>query len=131
MANLRNYFDAAKHLGQKKQAGAPDGGNPPPVHLQYFNSLILMENKEIVNRIAKKLGRKSADINKLVDGLSTVLKNSCAEMDSMAIPGFGSFEPKKKNERVTVMPGTGKRLLIPPKVVLSFKISNVLKNKLR
>ena len=85
-----------------------------------------MENKEIVNRIAKKLGRKSADINKLVDGLSTVLKNSCAEMDSMAIPGFGSFEPKKKNERVTV-----KRLLIPPKVVLSFKISNVLKNKLR
>ncbi len=101
------------------------------MHLQYFNSLILMENKEIVNRIAKKLGRKSADINKLVDGLSTVLKNSCAEMDSMAIPGFGSFEPKKKNERVTVMPGTGKRLLIPPKVVLSFKISNVLKNKLR
>ena len=29
------------------------------------------------------------------------------------------------------MPGTGKRLLVPPRVVLSFKVSNVLKNKLK
>ncbi len=99
------------------------------MHLIFYVNF--MENKEIVKHISGKLGRSQADVNKLIDGLSTVLKNSCAVMDTVAIPGFGTFEPKKKSERVVLMPNTGKRFLIPPKVVLNFKVSNVLKNKLK
>ena len=52
-------------------------------------------------------------------------------MDTVAIPGFGNFEAKKKAERVVLNPSNGKRMLVPPKIVLNFKVSNVLKNKLR
>ena len=69
-----------------------------------------MENKELVDKISKRLGRN---------------------MDTVAIPGFGNFEAKKKAERVVLNPSNGKRMLVPPKIVLNFKVSNVLKNKLR
>jgi DNA-binding protein HU-beta/integration host factor subunit alpha len=37
------------------------------------------------------------------------------------IPTFGTFEVKKKMERIMVNPSTGQRMLVPPKLVLTFK----------
>lgn len=81
--------------------------------------------------LADKLGRSSKDVSKLLEAFTEVVGNRCGELDSISIPSFGTFEAKKKNERVVVNPGNGKRMLVPPKVVLSFKISNVLKGKLK
>ncbi len=77
------------------------------------------------------MGRSTDDVNKLLDGLAGVLRTRCGELDSVIVPGFGAFEPRKRNERVMVNPKTGKRMLVPPKVVLGFKVSNVLKSKLK
>ena len=90
-----------------------------------------MENKELINRISGKLGRNKTDVKKLLDAFVGVVKNRSSELDSIAIPGFGTFETRKRAERLTVLPGSGKRLLVPPRVVLSFKVSNVLKSKLK
>lgn len=90
-----------------------------------------MDNKELVDKVAKGLGRNKADVNKLLDGLATVIKDKCGEMDAVAIPGFGNFEAKKKAERVVQNPSNGKRMLVPPKIVLNFRVSNVLKSKLK
>lgn len=53
------------------------------------------------------------------------------EMDVVSVPGFGSFEPRKRLERISFQPSTGKRLLIPPKIVLGFRPSAVLKQKVK
>lgn len=90
-----------------------------------------MENKDIIAQLSRKLGRNRADVGKLMDGLKSVMTECCADLNSVSIPGFGTFEPKKKNERVVLNPSNGKRMLIPPKVVLNFKVSNVLKNRLK
>ena len=90
-----------------------------------------MDNKELVNRISSKLGRNKTDVKKLLDAFVAVVRTRSSELDSIAVPGFGTFETRKRAERITVMPGTGKRLLVPPRAVLSFKVSNVLKNKLK
>ncbi|MGN1244462.1 MAG: HU family DNA-binding protein, partial [Alloprevotella sp.] len=50
---------------------------------------------------------------------------------TLAIQGFGSFEVKKKMERIVVNPATKQRKLIPPKLVMGFKPSAVLKEKLK
>ncbi|MBR1882424.1 MAG: HU family DNA-binding protein [Muribaculaceae bacterium] len=89
-----------------------------------------MEHKKLVDKIARKLGRDRKDVAKLLDAFTQVVANRCGDLDTIAIPGFGSFEPKKKNERIMTNPSTGKRMLIPPKIVLNFKVSNVLKSKL-
>ena len=90
-----------------------------------------MENKELIDKISQKLGRSKSDVSKLVDALTDVLKTRCGELDSVAIPGFGTFEGKKKNVRVITNPSNGRRMLLPPKITLNFKVSNVLKTRLK
>lgn len=89
-----------------------------------------MDNKKLVETVAGNLGRSPEDVEKLLEALAGVLRTRCGEMDSVHVPSFGTFEPKKRNERVMVHP-SGQRLLVPPKIVLGFKMSNVLKNKLK
>ncbi len=90
-----------------------------------------MDNKKLVETVATSLGRNQKDVEKLVDALAGVLRTRCSDMDSVAVPGFGTFEPKKRNERIMVHPSTGKRMLVPPKIVVGFKMSKVLKAKLK
>ena len=45
--------------------------------------------------------------------------------------GIGSVEVRKKDERVAVNPTTGKRYLVPPKLVPVFKPASTLKNRLK
>ena len=90
-----------------------------------------MNNKKLVETVAQNIGRTPEDVSKLLEGLAGVLRSKCSEMDSVFVPSFGTFEPKKRDERVMVHPRNGKRMLVPPKIVLNFKVSNVFKNKLR
>lgn len=62
--------------------------------------------------------------------LSSVIADAMLEGDSVAIPGFGTFEPEKVDEHV-VRDNTGARILVPPSIMLNFKTSVVLRNKLK
>ena len=90
-----------------------------------------MDNKKLVEILAANLGRSTQDVKKLLEGFAGVLRSRCGEMDTVHLPGFGAFEPKKRNERVMVNPATGKRVLIPPKIALGFKVSRVLSAKIK
>ena len=90
-----------------------------------------MDNKKLVETVAKNLGRSTEDVNKLIEAFAAVLCSRCGDMDSVSIPSFGTFEPKKRNERVMPHPHSGRRMLVPPKVVMGFKVSKVLKAKLQ
>lgn len=90
-----------------------------------------MDNKALLDTVAKRMNRDTEDVSKLIDAFISVVKTRCGELDSIAVPGFGTFEAKKKLERVVVNPSTGKRMLVPPKIALSFRPSALLKNKLR
>ncbi len=60
-----------------------------------------------------------------------ILADSCIAGDVVVAPGFGQFEAKKKQERLATHPSTGKRLLIPPKLVVNFKASAILKSRIQ
>ena len=47
------------------------------------------------------------------------------------LEGFGSFEVKKKAERISINPASKQRMLVPPKLVLSYRPSNTLKDKFK
>ena len=49
----------------------------------------------------------------------------------MSVPDFGTFELKKRMERIVVNPSTGQRMLVPPKIVLNFKPATSVKNKMK
>ena len=39
----------------------------------------------------------------------------------MQVPLFGTFERKKRMERILVNPNNGKKMLVPPKLILAFR----------
>ena len=88
-----------------------------------------MTNKDFINKLSERLKRNPKDVSELVSSFETLMTEHLQENDSITFAGFGSFEVKKKIERVSVNPTTGKRFLVPPKLTLAFKQSGALKEK--
>lgn len=88
-----------------------------------------MNNKEFIAELSKQINLPIGTTAKLVDDTIRILEDHFLHDETVSISSFGTFEVKKKMERISVNPTTGKRYLIPPKLVLGFKQSNVLKEK--
>lgn len=88
-----------------------------------------MNYKDFIAELSKQTDQSVAATTKLVGDMLKVLEEHFQQSDAVSISSFGTFEVKKKLERISVNPTTGKRYLIPPKLVLAFKQSNVLKDK--
>ena len=80
-----------------------------------------MNNKDFISELADKTGYSVEDAQKMVDIVIETMGDHFQEDDSVLIPNFGTFEVKKKMERIMVNPSTGQRMLVPPKLVLNFK----------
>lgn len=89
-----------------------------------------MDNKTLIESISSATSLNKDEVQSVIATFCEVLAERCVDMDSVIIPGFGQFEARKRRERVTVHPATGRRLLVPPKLVLNFKPSGVLKAKI-
>lgn len=89
-----------------------------------------MENKEFVAQLAKKMNRDTKDVTSLLEGFSQVLKDNLSNLESVAMPGFGEFEAIKEDETITIDHSTGKRLLLPPQISVSFRASSIMKKRL-
>ena len=90
-----------------------------------------MNSKEFFAEIASRTELSPKEAQNLANALSLAIADNLNEGDSFSIQGFGSLEVKKKLERVMVNPTTKQRLLVPPKLAISFKMSSVLKDKLQ
>ena len=73
-----------------------------------------MDHKSFLIQLQSRLGKDKGEIDSYMSAFLQILKERCSQMDTVAIQGFGLFEPKKKLERVVVNPSTGKRMLVPP-----------------
>lgn len=80
-----------------------------------------MNNKDFIAELASKTGYTQDETQRMVTTVIEAMGDYFQEGDSMMIPLFGSFEVKKKLERIMVNPSTGQRMLVPPKLVLGFK----------
>ncbi len=89
-----------------------------------------MNNKEYIAELAQQSGYTQTDTQKMVSAVIEQMGNQFDEGDSVLIPGFGSFEVKKRLERIIVNPGTQQRMLVPPKLVLNFRPMEAIKEKL-
>jgi len=90
-----------------------------------------LNNKEFTTELSQRLGTSSKEITQTIESLLSGLVEELQNGKSVTIQGFGSFEVKKKAERISVNPTTKERMLVPPKLVLSYKPSNILKEKFK
>jgi DNA-binding protein HU-beta/integration host factor subunit alpha len=90
-----------------------------------------MNNKIFISELAQRLGYSTKDTQKMIYQVVDAMVDTLQQGNSVGIQNFGSFEVKKKMERVMVSPTTGQRMLVPPKLVLGFRISPKWKEQLK
>lgn len=90
-----------------------------------------MNNKEFISELSTRVGRSAKETQSMVVQLIAEMTDQLEDNNLIVAQGFGTFEVKKKTERVMVNPSTGQRMLVPPKLVISFKSSNMLKDSVQ
>lgn len=89
-----------------------------------------MNNKEFIAEMTKSLSSSPALCQKMVAEFTETLVNALEMDNEVVISGLGSFDIKKKKERIMLNPATGKKMLVPPKLAINFKMSSTYKNKI-
>lgn len=83
---------------------------------------------KLISSLAEHSGLTADECKKCLSILSDIITGLCADLDSVAIPGFGSFQPAKHGEKL-IEDTTGRRFLVPPCIKVDFKSSVVLRKK--
>lgn len=90
-----------------------------------------MDNKTFITKLSEETGFNKKELSHCLNSFFELFEDTLTSGDTIAIPAFGSFETKKRNERIMSHPSdSSKRILIPPKVVVNFKPSVIMKGKL-
>lgn len=90
-----------------------------------------MNNKEFITELSQRSGYSLDQTQKLVMQVIASMASNFDEGENVFVSGFGTFEVKERSERIMVNPSTGQRMLVPPKMVLSFKPVASVKQKLK
>lgn len=90
-----------------------------------------MTNKELISELAKRLDWTQAQTSSVLETAISVMNGQLVESDTINIQGFGVFETKERQERVSVNPVSKQRFLVPPKITPAFRPAQVVKDKLK
>ena len=90
-----------------------------------------MNHKELIATMAAKMNAPKSVVEALLETTIGTCTELLGEGKTIGFQSFGNFEVRKKEERLSVHPATQIRTLIPPKLVVNFKQSNIVKDKLK
>ena len=90
-----------------------------------------MNNKEFISELSRRFVYTNKDTTQLVSSVINIMTQQLQDGNTVAIQGFGTFEVRKKLERISINPATQQRMLIPPQLVLTYKPSAILKEKFK
>ncbi|GAB4387368.1 MAG: integration host factor subunit alpha [Thermodesulfovibrionales bacterium] len=86
-----------------------------------------MTKADLVEIVFEKVGLSKKEAHDIIEIIFDTIKESFKEGESVKIPGFGTFNVRKKAARRGRNPQTGDELEITARRVLTFKTSNQLK----
>jgi integration host factor subunit alpha len=89
-----------------------------------------MTKTDVVEVIYERVGLSRREAAEVVDSVLEIIKDSLHRGEKVKISGFGSFVVNRKRARRGRNPQTGATLIISSRCVLSFKASDILKQRL-
>jgi len=87
-----------------------------------------MIKADLINKIAKEMSISKQEAETGVNLFFQTIKEAILRGEEIELRGFGSFRFRKRNSRSGRNPRTGEPVNVPPKKVLYFKPSKILKN---
>ena len=89
----------------------------------------LTKARIVENLLAKKLFTKTESAQ-IIESLFELLRQSLEEGDDVLVSGFGKFCVREKSRRRGRNPQSGEPITLPPRKVVTFKCSGVLREKI-
>jgi integration host factor subunit alpha len=89
-----------------------------------------MTKSDIVEAIHQRVGFSKKRSSEVVALVLDLIKEALESGEKVKISGFGNFELRRKDPRKGRNPQTGEEIVITERQVLTFKPSQVLKDRL-
>ena len=86
-----------------------------------------MTKSELVYEVGKKLKLPAADVERIINAATTVIKTELAQGGKVLFIGFGTFEVHDRAEHNARNPRTGEPIKIPAHKIPHFKPGKSLK----
>ena len=86
-----------------------------------------MTKIDIVEKLYEKLDLPKKEVDKVVESVFDIIKETFQREDKLMISGFGDFIIRNKKARRGRNPQTGSDIMISPRRILTFKPSPLLK----
>ncbi len=87
-----------------------------------------MIKADLINEIAKEMNISKQEAETGVNLFFQTIKEALLKGEEIELRGFGSFRFRQRGARAGRNPRTGEPVKVPPKKVLYFKPSKLLKN---
>lgn len=85
---------------------------------------------DLAEALQQRIGLSRADSARLVEQLLTHLCEALARGENVKVSGFGTFVLRDKGERIGRNPKTGVEVPIAPRRVLTFRASQMLRERI-
>jgi DNA-binding protein HU-beta len=90
-----------------------------------------MTKAELVAKIASEGGLTKSQADKAVAGFVSAVSGALSAGDKITLVGFGTFSVATRSKREGRNPRTGKKIKIPAKKVVKFKVGKTLSEKVK
>jgi len=94
-----------------------------------MRSMSTLTRADLAEAINRKLGLSRAESLDMVEAILTHMSDALAEGENVKISGFGTFLLRDKAERIGRNPKTGVEVPITPRRVMTFRASQMLKER--
>ena len=94
-----------------------------------MNSIDTLTRAEIAEAMNRRIGLSRSESLALVESILGHMSHALADGQNLKISGFGTFLLRDKAERIGRNPKTGIEVPITPRRVLTFRASQMLKDR--
>lgn len=115
-----------------KKAAPKKAAVKKPLKKKVWKPAAVKTKADFVTQLRESLGAdlSAKAANDLMDNFVTILSESIKKNDRFTVPGFGTFNVKKRKARTGRNPQTGDKIRIKASKTITFKPTPKLKNKL-
>lgn len=85
---------------------------------------------DLAEALQREVGLSRADSARLVEGILEHMCEALANGENVKISGFGTFVLRDKSERIGRNPKTGVEVPIAPRRVLTFRASQMMRDRI-
>ena len=90
-----------------------------------------MNKSELSSRVAADASLPKAGVDSVIDAVFSTITDTLARGESVAIAGFGTFNPRARAARQGRNPQTGEPIIIAGSTVPTFKAGKTLRDAVR